>query len=372
MEVELSDDQVLVHETAVRFVEAELPLTATRGLHDDPLGYDRAWLRKSAELGWFGMLVPEALGGGCVSEHGLADAAIVAEVLGRAVQPGPFLPMNVVAAALAGGGSDRLQQEVLPALVAGEEVAAWAWTDAVGEIDGGAGVAASADGDRIVLRGRRGFVVEAPSADHLLVAATLDGQAVHVLVPAGADGVVRTPLAGLDLSRRFAHVDLDDVAVPADAVVRVDGGSLHRTAVVLLLAGMVGAMDALFDMTVAYAKDRTAFGRPIGSFQALKHVLADQAMHLEAAKAVSAAATRAVARGDDDAAAVVHMAAAHVGERGPELAQECLQVHGGIGYTWEHDLHLLMRRIRSDALLLGEPTWHREQLCRFHDLGARA
>lgn len=369
MEVALTDDQALVLETAARFVDAELPLTATRSLHDNPLGYDRAWLRKSAELGWYGMLVPESLGGGCVSEHGLLDAAIVAEVLGRAVQPGPFLPVNVVASAIVAGGSSRLQQEVLPALVAGEEVAAWAWTDAAGEIDGGAGVTAAAQGDEIVLSGRRGFVLEAPSADHLLVAATLDGSPVHVLVPTGAAGVTRTALQGLDLSRRFAHVDLERVAVPADAAVTVDGAALHRTAVVLLLAGMVGAMDTLFAMTVAYAHDRVAFGRPIGSFQAIKHVLADQAMYLEASKAVAVAATRAVSDGADDVAAVVHMAAAYLGERGPDLAQECLQVHGGIGYTWEHDLHLLLRRIRSDALLLGEPTWHREQVCRIYGMG---
>lgn len=370
MQLQLTDEQALVHDTAVRFVDAELPLTATRRLHDDPLGYDRSWLRKSAELGWFGMLVPEDLGGGCVSEHGLLDAAIVAEVLGRAVQPGPFLPMNVVADALATGGSERLQREVLAGIVAGEVAVAWAWADAGGEPDGGASVVAEQRHATVVVSGRRGFVMEAPSADHLLVAATLDGGAVHVLVPAGADGVTIRPLESLDLSRRFAHVDLDGVEVPVDAVVTADGDALLRSAVALLLAETVGAMDVLFDMTVAYAKDRVAFGRPIGSFQAVKHVLADQAMYLEACKAAAVAAARAVARGDDDAPAVVHMAAAYVGEHGPELAQECLQVHGGIGYTWEHDLHLLLRRIRSNAALLGEPTWHREQLCRVHGMGA--
>jgi alkylation response protein AidB-like acyl-CoA dehydrogenase len=128
-------------------------------------------------------------------------------------------------------------------------------------------------------------------------------------------------------------------------------------------------MDVLFAMTVEYAKDRVAFGRPIGSFQAIKHVLADQAMYLEASKAAAGAAARAVARAEPDAAGAVHMAAAYVGEHGPDLAQECLQVHGGIGYTWEHDLHLLLRRIRSDAAMFGEPRWHREQLCQVHGMG---
>src|SRR5205085_5671157 len=133
-----------------------------------------------------------------------------------------------------------------------------------------------------------------------------------------------------------------------------------RVAVVLGLAETIGAMDALFEMTVAYAKDRVAFGRPIGSFQALKHVLADQALYLETAKAAAVAAARAVATDDAAVAEVVSMAAAYVGDQGHELAQEGLQVHGGIGYTWEHDLHLLLRRIRSNVVLYGEPSWHRE------------
>jgi alkylation response protein AidB-like acyl-CoA dehydrogenase len=371
VQLDLTDEQVLLRETAVRFVDAELPLTRTRELHGDPLGYDRAWLQKSAELGWFSLLVPEALGGGSVSEHGLLDCAVVAEVLGRAVQPGPFIPMNVVARALSSSGSARLQRDVLPRIVAGESAAAWAVADERGGPDRGAGVVGTASGGVVTLTGRRGFVLEAPSADQVLVAAVLDGEPVHVLVPAGTGGLTLRPLASLDLSRRFAHLDLDAVAVPDDAVVRADGDDLLHVAIVLLLAETVGAMDSLFDMTVAYAKDRVAFGRPIGSFQAVKHLLADQAVYLEACKAAAVAAATAVARGDADAAEAVHMAAAYVGDQGPDLAQECLQVHGGIGYTWEHDLHLLLRRIRSNALLFGEAGWHREQVCRFHGFGAR-
>ncbi|MGH9113515.1 MAG: acyl-CoA dehydrogenase family protein, partial [Acidimicrobiales bacterium] len=284
MQLDLTDDQVLLHETAVRFVETELPLARTRELHDDPRGYDRSWLQKSAALGWFAMLVPETLGGGSVSEHGLLDAAVVAEVLGRSVQPGPFIPMNVVASALAAAGSARLQEEVLPGIVAGQVTAAWGPADGRGQLDGGAGVVATEAGGAVTLSGSRGFVLEAPSADHLLVAAVLDGGAVQVLVPATADGVAQRPLTSLDLSRRFAHVALDGVTVPSDAVVRTDPDPLPHTALVLVLAETVGAMDALFEMTVAYAKDRVAFGRPIGSFQAIKHLLADQAVYLETCK----------------------------------------------------------------------------------------
>jgi alkylation response protein AidB-like acyl-CoA dehydrogenase len=369
VQLELTEDQALVCETAMRFVDAELPLSATRRFHVDPTGYDPGWLRKSADLGWYGLLVPEELGGGRVSDHGLFDAAIVAEVLGRAVQPGPFLPVSVVAHALAVGGSSRLRGAVLPALIAGEAVASWAWADGAGQPDGGAGVVARRSDEGLTLTGRRGFVLEAPSADHLLVAAELDGRPIQVLVPTSAPGVATEPLQALDLSRRFAHVALDRVSVDDDSLVEVDPQDLLRIAITLVLADTVGAMDALFEMTVAYAKDRIAFGRPIGSFQAIKHLLADEAMYLEACKAGADAATRSVAQGRDDADEVVHMAAAYIGEHGNQLAQECLQVHGGIGYTWEHDLHLLMRRIESNSLLFGEPSWHREQLCRLHGLG---
>lgn len=373
MQLDLSDDQALFHETTVRFIETELPISATRALHDNPLGYDRAWLAKSAELGWFAMLVPEANGGGNVSGNGLLDAVITAEEMGRHVQPGPFVAMNVVADALVRGGSDAQRAAVLPALVSGETVATWAFADQAGKCDDGAGIRVERDGDRVTLNGARGAVQDAQSADLLLVAGSLDGEPALVIVPTDAAGLTVRPLHALDLSRRFANVSFDNVTVDGSAVLPSgDLAAALHTAVVLNLADTIGAMDALFAMTVAYSKDRIAFGRPIGSFQALKHVLADQALYLETAKACAVAAAKAVQDDDAAAAEVVSMAAAAIGEIGHELAQDCLQVHGGIGYTWEHDLHLLMRRIQSNAVLYGEASWHRERVCAFHALGQRS
>jgi alkylation response protein AidB-like acyl-CoA dehydrogenase len=372
MQLDLTDDQVLFHETTERFVEAELPLAKTRELHGDPAGFDARWLQRSAQLGWFAMLVPEDLGGGSVSGQGLLDAALVADVIGRHVQPGPFIPMNVAAQAIAATGSDALRADVLPGIVGGELIATWAHADAAGCWDRGAGVTATRAGDTVTLTGTRGFVQDAGSADRVLVTATLDGEPVQVLVPMDAPGLSTTELTCLDLSRRMAHLTLDGVAVGEDAILEGGGDALEaqlRTALVLVVAETVGAMDALFAMTVAYAKDRIAFGRPIGSFQSIKHILADQAVYLETCKAGAVAAAEAVATGADAAGEVASMVAAYVGDHGHELAQECLQVHGGIGYTWEHDLHLLMRRIQSNAALYGEPTWHRERVCAFHALG---
>src|ERR1700757_5142440 len=154
MQPDLTDEQTLFRDTAVSFIEAELPVSGTRELHDDPLGYDPSWLRKSAELGWFAMMVPEGDGGGSVSGAGLLDAAIIAEQLGRFVQPGPFIPVNVVAAAIAAEGS-QAQRALLPAIVAGEQVVTWAFADTCGNWDAGAGVQVWRDGDDLVLAGRR-------------------------------------------------------------------------------------------------------------------------------------------------------------------------------------------------------------------------
>jgi len=375
MLIDLTDDQRLFAETTLRFVETEYPLSRTRELHDDPLGYPRAWVEQGAELGWFGLLVPEAHGGGSVSDNGVVDALLVADALGRYVQPGPFVPMNVAASALAAHGAPRLRAEILPEIVAGRMVATWAFADQNGTIDDGAGVTVTRGDDRVTVHGTRGFVQDAVSADQILITGVLDGVPVQVLVPARAPGVTVHPLQSLDLARRFAHVTLDGVTVPADMV--VDGGpaafdSQLQVAVALNAAETVAAMDALFAMTVAYAKDRVAFGRPIGSFQAIKHILADQALVLETSKAGVDALARAAARGGPEAGEVAHTVAAYLGERGPELAQQCLQVHGGIGFTWEHDLHLYMRRIQSNAALYGGPSWHRERLCALHGLGPHA
>jgi alkylation response protein AidB-like acyl-CoA dehydrogenase len=370
MQLNLSEDQELFRETTKRFIESELPLSATRALHDDPVGYDPAWLRRGAELGWFSMLVPESYGGGSVSGRGVPDAAIIAEQLGAQVQPGPFIPMNVVAAALAEQGADRT--ELLGELVSATAIATWAPFDETGAWDLGAGLRARRTETGYLLTGVRGFVQDVVSADWLLVAADLDGTPTQFLVPRSAEGVSHRPLSSLDLSRRFAHVSFADVAVGSDAVVAAGTESLGRqldVALALLCAETVGAMDALFTMTVEYSKDRIAFGRPIGSFQALKHLMADQALNLESCKAGAVAALDAVERRSASAAEVASMTAAFVGDLGNELAQECLQIHGGIGYTWEHDLHLLMRRIQTNSALYGTPTWHRERVCTFYELG---
>jgi alkylation response protein AidB-like acyl-CoA dehydrogenase len=197
---------------------------------------------------------------------------------------------------------------------------------------------------------------------------------MQLLVAADTPGVGVIRRDSLDLTRRFADVRFDGVEVPASAVVGPsgDGAALIdrelQIACVLTVAESVGAMDKIFGLALDYAKSRIAFGRPIGSFQAVKHLLADTSLELEMSKAIAFAAARAVGTGQPDGASVASMAKAFVGDCGIDVAQNCFQVFGGIGYTWEHDQHLFLRRLTTDAALYGDPAWHRERTCRLAGL----
>jgi alkylation response protein AidB-like acyl-CoA dehydrogenase len=274
----------------------------------------------------------------------------------------------VVASALADSGSKEQRTDVLPGLVAGESVATWAVVGTDGAWAPGSGVRATGRDGGFVLSGSSGFVQDAHAADWFLVAALSDEGLTQFLVPAASEGVEVSPLVSMDLARRFSELSFTDVWVPESTLVGSPGeasGDLERqlqVALVLSMAESVGAMNALFDMSVQYAKDRTAFGRPIGSFQAIKHLLADIAFSLEACNAGVAKAARVVSDRQADAGSVVSVVKSFVGDHTMELVQGCFQVHGGIAFTWEHDLHLYMRRLTSNILLFGEPSWHRERL----------
>jgi alkylation response protein AidB-like acyl-CoA dehydrogenase len=374
MDLELTNDQELLRDTTARFVETACPVARVRELADGGADAGADYLRQAAELGWFAMLVPEALGGGNVSGHGVLDAVILAEERGRLLQPGPFVPMNVVARTVATDGSDAQRDEVLGGIVAGELRATWAVADPSGDWSPAGGVEATAKGATVVLTGAKALVQDADLADWLLVAAGAGAGVTQVLVRGDAPGLRITPRAGFDPSRRLCDVRFDDVEVPVAWVVGEPGGAaaaLDRQldlAVVLTVAESVGAMDQIFAAVLDYAKVRTAFGRPIGSFQAVKHLLADTSLILEQSKAIAVAAAHALQDERPDAAEVASIAKSFVGDGGIDLVQNCWQVFGGIGYTWEHDLHLYLRRLTADASLYGEPAWHRERVCRIHEL----
>ena len=374
MELDLTSDQELLRETAARFIEDTCPLLAVRRLADASADIDRGYLSAAGELGWFAMLVPEEHGGGSISGEGLRDLAIVAEERGRVIQPGPFIPMNVVAAALAAAGSADHQASVLPEIASGTTVATWVVGDEGGAWAPGATLKASHRGEDFSLAGHAGLVQNAGLADWFLVTAGgLDGLS-QFLIPATSTGITIKALKAHDITRPFAVVSFDDVEVPTAALVGRAGEAASQVdhqfniALVLSMAETIGAADALFELTRTYAIDRTAFGRPIGSFQSIKHQLADLSLSLEAGKAVVVEATRALQTGVDNAGEIASIAKAWLGDTGIDIVQGCFQVFGGIGYTWEHDLHLYLRRITMNGLLYGQADWHRGRICAFHGL----
>jgi len=375
VDLDLTSDQELFRDTTSRFIESTCPMTTVRAISDAGGAASAEYLARAGELGWFAMLVPDALGGGSISGDGLCDAAIVAEERGKLLQPGPFVATNVVAHAIARHGSSDLWAKVLPALGAGEQVATWAVADAVGAFRPEGGVDTSWNGSSARLSGTKGLVQDAARADWMLVAAADGGGITQFLVAADVPGVRVTPLAGFDLTRQMCEVTFDEVEVPRAQMLGSPGeaaAAIERQldlGAVLTVAESVGAMDQIFTTTVEYAKVRTAFGRPIGSFQAVKHLLADTALLLEESKAVAVGATHAVAHERPNASEAASMAKAFVGEAGVDLAQHCWQTFGGIAYTWEHDFHLYLRRLTLDAALYGDATWHRERICRLHGLG---
>jgi alkylation response protein AidB-like acyl-CoA dehydrogenase len=360
MDPVLTDDQQFFQETVRKFLEQECPVATVRQWAGRDEGYDPAWWRRAADLGFTALLVSEENGGGSLSGRGLLDLVIVAEEMGRLVSPGPLVPVNVVADSLSRYGSAEQRARLLPGLLSGETIGAWC-----GAADA---VTARRDGQGYVLDGRCERVEAAAQAAEVLVtAATPDGVA-QFLVPVDTAGVTVMPLECIDLVRRLGDVRLEGVRLDASAVVGDVGDAAPallrqwRVAYVLQCAESVGGMDRVLATTVEYLGDRYSFGRPLSSYQALKHRVADLELWLQASHAVATDAAHALQDDADDASEVVHAAAAYIGEYGTELVQQAVQLHGGIGVTWEHDLHFYLRRLVLNRNLLSSPARHRERV----------
>lgn len=370
MELELTADQKLFQSSARSLLEKEHSLDRIRTLADGEIPWTRDWWGRAAELGWTAAVVPEELGGGSVSGEGVRDLALLAEELGTGVAPGPFLPVNVVLAGLVhahGTGPDHT--EAIEALVAGESVASWAvyepgseWSPAE------ARVVATPTTEGYRLDGTKDRVEAAAEADLLLVTATTPEGLTQFLVPTSAPGVSVSAQWSLDLSRSFAEVRFDGVEFGREAVVGVPGGAAAtverqlQIAVLIQCAEVCGGLEKMFALTMQWGFDRYSFGRPLASYQALKHRFADMRTWLEACQATTHAAAEAVQAESADAAQLVSVAKAFVGERALWILQDCVQLHGGIGVTWEHDLHLYLRRATSNRALYGTPEDHRRRL----------
>jgi alkylation response protein AidB-like acyl-CoA dehydrogenase len=372
MLLEPTPDQEFLRETTAKFLSSEAPVAEIRRLRDDPHGFDRDYWRRGADLGWTSLLVGEDHGGGSVSGQGLIDLTLIAHEFGRHAAPGPLTPNNVVAGALSAVGGPT---EILDGLLSGATTASWGLEEAgIGDLIGRVGLSARVEGNELVLEGVKRPAESAGSADYLLVTGRTGDNLTQVLVPSGTPGVTVRPMRTVDLTRRFSAVLFDRARLPLDAVVGEVGQAADQVkrqlqhALVILNAESVGAMERAFDMTLEWAFDRYSFGRPLASYQELKHRFADMKSWLEGAHAVADAAAEAVQSGAADSDELLSGAKAFIGQYGGELVQDCVQIHGGIGVTFDHDLHLFLRRATLNRSLLGPPADHLRRLATIAEL----
>ncbi|CAO5177317.1 Acyl-CoA dehydrogenase domain protein [Frankia sp. AiPs1] len=361
-------DQDLLEATTADYLRVTWTPARIRELSRLDSPFDPALWRRGVDLGWTALLVPADSGGGSVSGNGLADLLAVAYQFGRHAAPGPLIGTNVVAAALARWGTKEQHGGPLAELLDGAATAAWGYAPRTGPRSGNGLRAVSSD-DGVALTGTVPLVETGTASGYLLLAAAdAQGLRSHYLVPRDAPGVRTSPLRGIDLTRRYQSVTLQDATVSAAARVGEPGSAddhdellLDLTAV-LQAAEIVGTMERAFTTTLQWTHDRYSFGRPLGSYQEIKHRMADLRTQLEASAAVTAKAARHVGEGSPDARLWASTAKAYAGQVGPELIQDCVQLHGGIGVTFEHDLHIYLRRATVNAQLFGTPAAFTDRL----------
>jgi alkylation response protein AidB-like acyl-CoA dehydrogenase len=362
-----NDEQEMLRVATRRYLEAHQPLTRLRPLLEAPEVVDRQAWRDAAALGWTAMLVPPEHDGGAVTGQPVVDLVVLAEELGRALHPGPFVPTNAAADAIARVGTGDQHKGFLGPIARGECMAAWCLSADGTPDEASCEVGVRPQGDRYVVDGIARLVHGATVADVFLVLGRTPTGLVHLLVRAGLEGITIRPQQCFDLTRRFAEVAFESVAVersdclPGDAVAVLERAV--ELATVLQAAEAVGAADHVFRATVTYLENRVQFGRTIASFQAIKHRLADLFILVEGMRAATHYAALAVDEDFDDRREAVSTAGAFVGDGFARLCGEALQLHGGIGFSWEHDLHLFLRRAKTNQALYGDPSWHRERLC---------
>jgi alkylation response protein AidB-like acyl-CoA dehydrogenase len=330
-----------------------------------PEGYDPAvWKQMAEELGLQGLIIPEEFGG---SGFSYVELGVVLEEMGRTLLAAPFFSTVVLAAnALLQSGDESAQKDYLPGIAAGTTIAALAVTEKSGRWDAdGVELAARRDGDSWTLHGTKTYVLDGHIADLLLVAARTDGGISLFAVTGDASGLTRTLLTTMDQTRKQAQLDF---AGTSARMVGTEGAGWDVLARVLDLAAVglaaeqVGGAQKCLEMSVEYAKVRVQYGRPIGSFQAIKHKCADMLVAVESAKSAAYRALEVAADLDDDLPVMAALAKSYCSTTYFRTAAENIQIHGGIGFTWEHPAHLYFKRAKSSELLLGDPAYHRDRL----------
>jgi len=370
-----SDDQILLRNSVRAALDEQCKPEHVRAMFDDPKGYSAELWGEMAKLGWLGLPFPEEQGGAGL---GFVELALVMEETGRVAYPGPFFATVVLGGlGIMLGGAPAQRDKWLSAIAAGKARATAALLEEHLDWDPASVTATAAkSGSGWMLSGLKRFVPWAHVADVVLVPARSPEGLSLFLVDPKASGVTLKPMVGIDLVSRWSEMRLDKVAVDADALLGQPGTagplleSLLRRAAVMSSAEMLGAARRCLDMSVEYAKVREQFGQPIGSFQAIRHRCAEMLLEVENAHAAVYYAAWALTAGAEDAAIASSICKAYVSEAARKVCGDAIQVHGGIGFTWEYDLHLYMKRAKALEPLYGDTEYHRELVAR-HVTAAR-
>ena len=360
MYFDLTDEQQAIKATAHDFLASRFKSDRIREIAASESGFDESGWKEMAELGWAGLALPEEWGG---QGLGIVDLAVLFEELGYALAPSPLLSNTIAGLAIAAGGSDEQKERYLRPLAAGELRVTPALVDAGATSEPlEFAMAAEADGDAVVLDGEKTLVMDAASADLFLVA-TADG-ARH-LVEKDADGVTLIPEESIDLTRRLSSVRFEGVRVAPENTLPGEAADyfpvFHR-ACVAVAAESTGVAQRALEMSVAYAKDRQQFGRPIGAYQAVSHRCAQMLLETENSRSAVYGAAWAADAEPESLPLAASTAKAYASDAGWRVPDAAIQVHGGIGFTWEHDLHFFLKRGRANAATVGDAKWHRERV----------
>ncbi|MDX6589440.1 MAG: hypothetical protein QOI84_714 [Solirubrobacterales bacterium] len=360
MYFDLTDEQQAIRSTAHDFLASRFKSERIRELAASEDGFDASGWAEMAELGWPGLALPEEWGG---QGLGTVELAVLFEEMGYALAPSPLLSNTIAGMALSYCGSDDQRERYLRPLAAGERRGTPAlWDAGSSATPGGVRMQAEEDGDGVVLDGEKVLVLDAAGADFVLVA-TADGR--RHIVESDADGVTIAPETSIDLTRRLSSVRFDGVRVAAaDSLPGSEAEYLdvfHRLCVALA-AESTGVAQRTLEMAVAYAKDRQQFGRPIGAYQAVSHRCAQMLLETENSRSAVYGAAWAADAEPESLHLAASMAKAYASDAGWRVPNASIQVHGGIGFTWEHDLHFFLKRGRANAAMFGDAKWHRERV----------
>ena len=377
MDFDLGKEQVMLQKSARDFLKKECPMELVRDMMDDDKGYAPKLWQKMTDLGWQGLAIPEKYDG--IGSNFL-DLVVLLEEMGRALVPGPFIPTVVYGArTISAAGSDEQKQRFLPAIASGEAIMTLALLESSGSFGpDGIEVAATASGDDFVIDGTKLFVPDAHIADHLIcVARTTESTGEKgislFLVDTQAKGIqieVLTTMTG----EKLCEVIFDGVTVPADSLLGgLNAGwpivqDMLDEAVVAECAWMIGGARWILETSVSYAKEREQFGVPIGTFQAIQHKLANLAVEVEGSTSIVYYAAWSVDENDPGKTLAASAAKAWCSDAYTHAGFEGIQVHGGMGFTWEHDMHLYLKRAKSSQVTFGDADYHRERIAQLLEL----